>query len=253
MKLAALFAITALLYASVGFGGGSTYNALLALADVDYRLMPAVALICNVIVVSGGTLRFHRAGHIPWRPAWPLFALSVPMALLGGFLLVPQTVFIGLLGFSLLLAGFAMLLRERRATDLLAVRSDLPVTIPVIGGGLGLLAGSIGIGGGIFLAPLLHMLRWGPAKSIAGVASAFILVNSTAGLIGQLSRLYASDLFVQLLSFWPLFLAVLFGGQIGSLLATGPLLARTVRRLTIILVLYVAIRLIWRFTVMLST
>ena len=247
MKLATLFAITALLYAAVGFGGGSTYNALLVLADVDYRLLPALALLCNIIVVAGGTLRFHRAGLMPWRNVWPLFACSVPMAFVGGLLSIPQTIFIGLLGASLLLAGFALLLQERLTTEVRLVRDDLPLAMPGIGAALGLLAGAVGIGGGIFLAPLLHLLRWGPAKSIAAVASAFILVNSLAGLAGQLGRLTDAGQLTDLLAFWPLFVAVLIGGQLGSWLATGPLLADTVRRLTILLVLYVAVRLLWRF------
>ena len=81
LKLAGLFLITAVLYAAVGFGGGSTYNALLVLAGTDYLLLPSIALICNIIVVSGGTWRFHKANFIPWRAVWPLFVLSVPYGL----------------------------------------------------------------------------------------------------------------------------------------------------------------------------
>jgi len=248
--LVVLFLITAVLYASVGFGGGSTYNALLVLGDTDYRVLPAIALICNIIVVTGGTLRYSRAGLIPWGRISPMFALSVPLAWLGGRLPVPETLFIGLLGAALLISGVLMLIQRDQPAG--ASLTPRPATFvePTIGGGVGLLAGVVGIGGGIFLAPILHLRRWGPAKTIAGTASVFILVNSLAGLAGQVMKLGDLGQLSALSAYWPLFPAVFVGGQIGSLAGARLLPEALVRRMTALLVLYVAARLALRLWTM---
>ena len=107
--LALLFGLTAALYAAVGFGGGSTYNALLALWGVDYRILPAIALICNIIVVTGGSIRFARAGLVPWRRLWPILLLSAPLAWAGGRMPISEALFTGMLGLSLLAAGLLLL------------------------------------------------------------------------------------------------------------------------------------------------
>lgn len=240
--LAALFGLTAALYAAVGFGGGSTYNALLALWGVDYRILPAIALICNIIVVTGGSIRFARAGLVPWRRLWPVLLLSAPLAWLGGRLPISEAMFIGLLGASLLVAGFLLLFQPERNEDLPERRSRY--LTPIIGGGVGFLSGLVGIGGGIFLAPVMHLIGWARAKRIAASASVFILVNSIAGLIGQLMKLDDPERAQALSHYWPLALAVLVGGQIGSHIGIRVLPASLVRRLTALLILYVAVRLI---------
>lgn len=244
--LATLFFVTALLYATVGFGGGSTYNALLVLADVDYRVLPAIALVCNLIVVTGGVIRYARAGHLDWRFAWPFVALSVPMAWLGGRLPIGKEAFVLLLGASLLLSGLAMLL-EQRVADVPAVAgARRTVALGVAAGGaIGLLGGLVGIGGGIFLAPLLHRLRLAPPKIIAATASLFILVNSAAGLAGQAAKLGGVAHWQAMQDYLALFAAVLIGGQLGSWLGAGPLSERTVKRLTALLILYVGARLLY--------
>ncbi|HET9640257.1 MAG TPA: sulfite exporter TauE/SafE family protein [Allosphingosinicella sp.] len=244
--LAALFLVTALLYGAAGFGGGSTYNALLVLAGTDYRAVPVIALACNIAVVSVGSWRFARSGHVDGRRIWPLFTLSIPLAWLGGRLAVAETVFIGLLAASLLVAGLLMLwqpLWEKEAPP--AIRSRW--LEPVAGGLLGFLAGVVGIGGGIFLAPLLYMLRWGPPKAIAGTCAVFILANSVSGLAGQLAKGSDGAAGQALAMHWPLFPAVLIGGLIGSTLGSGRLDPKYVRILTAFLILYVAIRLSIRF------
>ena len=244
--LAALFFLTALLYGAAGFGGGSTYNALLVLAGTDYRAVPVVALACNVLVVSAGSWRFARAGHVDWGRIWPLFVLSIPSAWLGGRLPVAETVFVGLLAGSLLAAGLLMLwqpLWEKEAPARLRSRW----LEPVAGGALGFLAGMVGIGGGIFLAPLLYMLRWGPPKAIAGTCAVFILANSLSGLAGQLVKGSGGAAGGALAVYWPLFPAVLAGGLIGSTLGSGRLDPKYVRILTAFLILYVAVRLAIRF------
>lgn len=250
LPLAALFALTALLYAMVGFGGGSTYNALLVLSGTDYRLLPAIALVCNVIVVTGGVWRFARAGHLDWRRVWPWLVASVPAAWLGGRLPVSETVFVGALGGALLVAGLQLAFERKPVLGAGEERAvGWPVTLTA-GGGLGFLAGLVGIGGGIFLAPLLYWMRWGPPRQIAGAASLFILVNSLAGLAGQLTKLGDAGAAASLGSYWPLFAAVLVGGQLGSRLGSAHIPPLIVKRLTALLILYVAARLLWRWGAM---
>ena len=162
-----------MLYGAAGFGGGSTYNALLVLAGTDYRAVPVVALVCNILVVTVGSWRFARAGHVDWRRIWPLFVLSIPFAWLGGRLIVAEIVFVGLLAASLLAAGLLMLWQpwwEKEAPA--GIRSRW--IEPVAGGALGFLAGIVGIGGGIFLRPCWTAALGAP-KAIAGTCSVFIL------------------------------------------------------------------------------
>jgi uncharacterized membrane protein YfcA len=241
--LAVFFFVTALLYAAVGFGGGSTYNALLVLAGADYRAVPVVALACNILVVSVGSWRFARGGHVDWRRIWPLFALSIPLAWVGGRLIVAEPVFVGLLAMSLFAAGLLMLWQPRWQRDG-PPRVASRWVEPVAGGALGFLAGMVGIGGGIFLAPLLYLLRWGSPRAIAGTSAVFILANSISGLAGQLAK--GSSVGI-LGAYWPLFPAVVAGGLIGSTLGSSRLDPKYVRILTALLILYVAVRLAIRF------
>ncbi|MCE9614737.1 MAG: sulfite exporter TauE/SafE family protein [Lentisphaerae bacterium] len=241
--LAALFFGVALLYAMVGFGGGSSYVAFLALFDRPYQDIPQVALVCNMIVVTGGTLHFLRQGHFRWPLFWPFVVSSVPLAFLGGRLPLSKTVFLGLLGGSLVVAGLRLLLLksgiEGEGADR---RPPLPGAL-ALGGGLGFLSGLVGIGGGIFLSPAMMNLRWGRPKQIAATASAFILVNSVSGLLGQIAKRGGVG---EVVPYWPLFLAVLVGGQLGSCLGAGALPQRWVRLLTAALVLWVGTRVLWK-------
>lgn len=243
--LAAGFFATALLYAIVGFGGGSTYTALLALVGTDYRILPFVSLVCNVIVVTGGTVRYARAGLLDWRKVLPLVLASAPMALLGGLTPIKQPLFTAVLGLSLLVAGALLLLQREPKIE---VKSKAPNRFAdaAIGGGIGYLSGLVGIGGGIFLAPVLHLMRWGEARQIAATASFFILVNSLSGLVGQSIKLGNNDSFGDLLPFWPLAVAVLIGGQIGSWAGVKLLPQVLVRRATGVLIVYVAGQLLWK-------
>lgn len=245
MGLIAAFFATALLYASVGFGGGSTYTALLALGATDYRILPFISLACNVIVVTGGTVRYARAGLIPWRRVMPLVVASAPMALLGGLTPIKQPVFMTLLGASLLVAGLLLLI-QREPESAAADRPANPVIDAMLGGGIGYFSGLVGIGGGIFLAPLLHLMRWGNARAIAATASLFILVNSLAGLVGQGVKLGDAGALGVVTDYWPLAVAVLIGGQIGSWAGITILSQSLVRRATGVLILYVAIQLLWK-------
>ena len=243
--LALMFLATALLYASVGFGGGSTYTALLVLVGVNYLAIPVISLACNIIVVSAGAFNYVRAGHVKWQRVWPFIVLSVPLAWLGGRISVPEAVFVGLLSVALFFAGL-MLLPQGGAIDL-TQEENSTVKNALIGGGLGLLSGLVGIGGGIFLAPVLHHINWGRPREIAALCSLFILVNSSAGLAGQMLKLGAMNRLDMALPYWWLLPAVLVGGLIGNHLSLRLLSEHLIRRITALLVLFVALRLAWKF------
>lgn len=240
--------MVAIAYSSVGFGGGSTYNALLILSGVDYRLVPAIALSCNILVVTGGVFHHIRAGHLSVARLLPYIALSVPMAWLGGRLPVSEQMFIGLLGVSLLLVAVQMLSKPHQSsTAQRDGKSNLWLSAMPVGGLIGFLAGITGIGGGIFLAPVIYLLNLESPRKVAGITSGFILVNSVAGLLGQTMKTTGFSPLPGMVEAWPLFIAVIIGGQLGSQLGIHKLPETWVKRLTAVLILYVAVRLIWRW------
>lgn len=241
--LCAAFFLTALLYASVGFGGGSTYIALLVFAGISATLVPVVAPLCNIVVVTGGTIRFASAGLVPWRRVLPLVLASAPLAYLGGLTPIKQATFVAVLGTSLFVAGLLLIFQPARAAA--NVRHTTTVGDAALGGAVGFLSGIVGIGGGIFLAPLQHLMRWANSRQIAATASVFILVNSLAGLAGQLTKLGTSRV-AGLVEFWPLLLAVFIGGQVGSHAGVRVFSEPAVRRATGILILYVSGQLLWK-------
>lgn len=242
--LALGFFVTALFYASAGFGGGSTYSALLALVGFDYRLLPIVSLCCNIVVVSGSTVRFARAGLIPWRGALTLALVAAPLAFLGGLTPVKQSTFLLLLGISLILVGLALFLPRSPESE--GQPAALAKWMGLAAAPLGYLAGLVGIGGGIFLAPLLHLTRWNRARQIAATASLFILINSIAGLVGQLVKNGPERFGEALGCALPLVLAVILGGQLGSLLAQRLLPERVIRWLTAALTIWAGSQLLLR-------
>ena len=235
------FCGTALLYASVGFGGGSTYSALLALAGTDFRVLPILSLACNIVVVTGSTIRFARAGEVPWRGALTVSLVAAPLAFLGGLTPIGEGAFLTLLGASLVFAALALLLPVAQHGE---VRAQPPWAMPAAAAPLGYLAGLVGIGGGIFLAPLLHLTRWNSARRIAASASLFILINSLAGLVGQLAKSGVDRFGEALAGGLPLLIAVVVGGQIGSWLALRFLPRQVIRGLTAVLTGWVGLRLL---------
>ncbi|KCZ93372.1 sulfite exporter TauE/SafE family protein [Hyphomonas johnsonii] len=246
--LAILFFITAMLYAAVGFGGGSTYNALLILNGTDYRILPSIALACNIIVVTGGVIRFWRAGHLALRRLAPFLVASIPAAWLGGRIPVSESLFTGILGGTLLISGLHLAFRSAPKTGTNAVQQrPAPLVGLGVGGSIGLLSGMVGIGGGIFLAPVLYFLKWGHPRQIAAACSFFILANSLSGLAGQAMKLQDAQVLTLTLPYWPLLLSVLVGGQIGSWLGSKRLQPSVVKKLTALLILYVAVRLLIRW------
>ena len=238
--LAALFFLVALIYASVGFGGGSTYTALLGLWGVDFKLIPVISLICNIIVVSGGVWRFQRAGLIDWRAVWPLLGVSVPFAFMGGLVPLKESLFLLILGGALLATCAALLVQP---TNWQPRKLPKPIVLG-LSAAIGLLAGLSGIGGGIFMAPVLHLMRWADARRIAAFASLYILANSIAGLSGQLLKSGVATFANVAADYWPMMVAVLVGGHIGGTLGIRFFSPGLLKAITAILVGYVAVRLI---------
>lgn len=239
----------AVLYSSVGFGGGSSYLAILALYGIDYRLLRATALLCNIVVVMGGTYIFYKKGYLKWQKILPLVLVSVPMAYIGGSLRITQHTFFILLGFALILAALLMLFQSFKSIETVnndSENSINPTFNAGLGGSIGFVSGMIGIGGGIFLAPVLHLLKWDGAKTIAATASFFILVNSISGLAGQMSHpdFHLNWKFSGLLMF-----AVFVGGQIGSRLGAAWFSPTWVRRMTAVLILFVGVRILLKYLV----
>ena len=240
--LAAAFALTALLYAAVGFGGGSTYSALLALSGFDYRLLPILSLACNIVVVAGSSIRFARAGVTPWRGAALLTAIAAPAAFLGGLTPIEEATFLALLGASLVLTGLTLLLPQTLRGEGGPTRAA--TWMPLLAAPIGYLAGLVGIGGGIFLAPLLHLTRWNNARAVAATAALFILVNSLFGIAGQLIKNGFDRIGEAVALGLPLLVAVAVGGQVGSLLAVRVLPQAAIRWLTAALTIWVGARLL---------
>jgi uncharacterized membrane protein YfcA len=186
-------------------------------------------------------LRVARAGLVSWRRLVPLLALSVPAAWVGGTLPVSKHLFLVLLGSSLLVAGILLLVQPEREME--PRRATL--VGPAVAGPIGLLSGIVGIGGGIFLAPVLHLIGWDRTRRVAATASIFILANSIAGLGGQLTKIAGDPALIEAAAgYWPLALTVFVGGQIGSRAGVQLLPPAWLRRLTALLILYVSIRIL---------
>ena len=238
--LSILFFITAILYSSVGFGGGSTYLALLLIWDIPYYIFPVIALVCNIIVVTGNSINYVRAGNHNLRLLIPFLIGSIPLAYFGGTLIVNKEIFEILLFLVLSIAGILLLINNKSYEDknLITKKLNLFISI-IIGSILGLVSGIIGIGGGIFLSPILFLLKADKPKNIVTTASLFILINSISGILGQLSK---ENVLNEIFVYWPLFSAVLIGGLFGNFLNLKIFSNRVLALLTSLLVIFVAIR-----------
>jgi len=210
------FFLGAMIYASVGFGGASLYLTLLSFGSTNHDSLAVSAMICNVVAVLSSHCTYMKAGYLRWKSAWPLIVASVPAAFVGGMLKTSATVFALLLGMSLVTAGILMLIKFHREDE------SMPLEISwkfggLAGAGIGLLSGVVGIGGGIFLAPLLSFKRIGKAKEIAALCALFILVNSLAGIFARLMRLGTLPVDARLEWLWiAVLLGALAGGWIGA-------------------------------------
>ncbi len=238
--LSILFFVTALIYSSVGFGGGSTYLAILLIWGVPYTIFPVIALVCNIIVVSGNSINFIRSKNINFNLLFPYLIGSIPFAFIGGSITIEKSLFEILLFCVLLFAGIFLLIESKSFNKEKIKINQIPRLISIsIGSIIGFMSGLVGIGGGIFLSPLLFLMKAGYPRHITSSASLFILINSIFGIAGQLTKDQVLD---QVINYWPLFLTVLIGGQIGSLLNINFLSNKILAILTSFLVIFVAIR-----------
>jgi uncharacterized protein len=232
LLLAALIFVIALLYSTVGHAGASGYIAAMALFGMAPLVMKPTALTLNIIVALIGTIRFYRAGFFSWRTFWPFAIASIPAAYIGGALTLPVAIYKSIVGVVLLYSAVRLFMSadsaDNRKTTLVPIWMAL-----IVGAAIGLLSGLTGVGGGIFLSPVLLLMHWARTKETSGVSAAFILVNSIAGLLGQYSAItYLPNDLV----YWAP--AALVGGWIGTELGTKLLPISGIRRwLSVVLVL----------------
>ena len=245
--LSILFLITAILYSSVGFGGGSTYLALLLIWDIPYYIFPVIALFCNIIVVTGNSFNYIKAGNHNLKLLTPFLIGSIPLAYLGGTLEINKEIFEIILFLVLSVAGALLLINNKAYEEKEVIINKLNyLTSIFIGGVLGIISCIVGIGGGIFLSPILFLIKADKPKNIVTTASLFILINSISGIFGQLTK---ENVLNEFIFYWPLFLAVLVGGQVGNYLNLKSFSNRVLALITSFLVIFVAFRMGFRIFV----
>lgn len=233
------FFVVATLYSSVGFGGGSSYLALLTLFLVSFFAIRSIALVCNLVVVSGSIYLYFKHGHARLKDFLPFVFTSIPMAFLGASFRLKEEVFFILLGSALIISSIFLIWQTSgiKLTDPIKVYPKYLSYL--IGAVIGFLSGLVGIGGGIFLAPILNYINWDKSVKIAALASFFILVNSISGLGGLF---LAGTLELPWIETLILGMTVLLGGQLGIRLSLKKLSAKGIKRITAILVFVVGVR-----------
>ncbi len=236
VMVAAIFVVAAL-YSSVGHGGASGYLAVMALASVASQTMRPAAFILNIFVAGIAAIQFYRAGHFAWRIFWPFAAASIPFAYLGGSIELPTHIYKALLGGILVLAAIRLAWKFDPEQPLANFR---PLPALLIGAALGLVSGMIGIGGGIFLTPLLLLMNWSDPKTAAGVSAFFILVNSAAGLLANSSQMALLPTNV-----WFWIAAAIGGGLIGSAFGSRRFSSIALRRMLAVVLLFAGIKLVF--------
>ncbi|HEX8460316.1 MAG TPA: sulfite exporter TauE/SafE family protein [Segetibacter sp.] len=246
LLLTLAFFTIALLYSSVGFGGGSSYLAILSLYTTDFLQIKTAALLCNLVVVAAGSYLFYKEGLFDKKRFLSLALFSVPAAFLGATIHLTQVSFFIFLGAILSLSGLLLILQLfLKGSEEIETRNNSIFVNIFLGGSTGFLSGLVGIGGGILLSPILNLLKWDRPKKIAALASFFILVNSVAGLLGQAA---SKTLHFRFPLFFLLLAAVFVGGQIGTRLNIRLLKPQLVKGLTGVLVLYIGIKLILKYS-----
>ena len=229
--------VVAILYSSVGHGGASGYLAVMAFLSVSPAVTRPTALVLNLFVASIGAIQFYRAGHFKWNIFWPFAVTSIPFAFLGGMITLPTNIYKLLLGLVLLFAAFR--LAWSFSKDVEPAPPNIWIAL-VCGAAMGLLSGLVGVGGGIFLTPLLLLMNWSETKTAAGVSALFILVNSAAGLLGNYKQVSVlpSDVVLWIGS-------AIVGGIIGSLLGSRKFESLMLRRVLAAVLLFAAVKLIF--------
>lgn len=229
--------VVAILYSSVGHGGASGYLAVMAFLSVAPTVTRPTALVLNLFVASIGAFQFYRAGHFAWNIFWPFAVTSIPFAFLGGMITLPTSVYKILLGLVLLFAAFRLAWSFSR--DVEPVPPKIWVAL-ICGAAMGLLSGLVGVGGGIFLTPLLLLMNWSETKTAAGISALFILVNSASGLLGNYKQV---SLLPSEVVFW--IGAAIVGGIVGSLLGSRRFDSLMLRRVLAAVLLFAAVKLIF--------
>jgi uncharacterized membrane protein YfcA len=238
LGLTGLFLLMAILYSAVGQGGGSGYLAAMALLGVAPDRFRIIALTLNVVVSTIGLVKFTRAGHFHGRLLLPFVLASVPLAFVGGYLTLPAQLFRLVVGVALVWAAVLLIWRPPIPED--QVRGTPPLWVSMmVGGAIGLLSGLIGIGGGVFLAPVLILRGWASARTTACVSAAFILANSMAALAGVAT--HAPDV----PSFLPVWMvAVALGGWLGAELGSKRLRPRTMHWILAVILVVAGARIV---------
>jgi uncharacterized membrane protein YfcA len=234
--LSVAICLVAFLYSSVGHAGASGYIAVMSLASLSPAVIKPSALVLNILVASIGSWQFFRAGHFSWRLFWPFALLSIPFAFVGGYVDLPTHLFKLLVGAVLLLSALYFVWQPHN--DSVRCEPSKPAALAA-GGVLGLFAGLTGTGGGIFLTPLLLIMRWARTRNAAATSALFILVNSAAGLLGNVSSTRNIPAMVL-----PMAIAAVIGGSAGSYLGSNRLPPATIKRLLAIVLVIAGLKLI---------
>jgi uncharacterized membrane protein YfcA len=236
----AIFAV-AVMYSSVGHGGASGYLAVMAFMGVASEVTRPTALVLNLFVASIGTYQFWRAGFFKWRVFWPFAVTSIPFAFYGGIVTLSPGVYTITLGVVLCVAALRLAIRLKSDDE----TSDPPILAAlIIGAAIGLLSGMVGVGGGIFLTPVLLLMRWAQTKTAAAVSVGFILVNSIAGLAGNFLFGRGANIFTLPSNVWLWIGAAVVGGLVGSTLGAKRFNSMTLRRVLATVLLFAAVKLI---------
>ena len=236
--LALFIFVAALLYSSVGHAGASGYLAAMALFGLAPEVMKPTALVLNLIVATVGTIRYARAGCFAWNVFWPFAVLSVPLAFLGGWMKLPVQTYKIVLGVVLLFAAWRLAFKQSIHAPAEQKAIPLPPAL-LLGAAIGLLSGLTGVGGGIFLSPLILLLGWADVRKTAGVSVAFILVNSASGLLGHVASV--KNVPHEIVWWAP---AALVGGLIGSELGSRRLAPMTMRRLLAVVLVVAGVKML---------
>lgn len=238
-----LFFAIATIYSSAGFGGGSSYLAVLSLFSPAQEIIRPVAYLCNITVTGLSTHRYRKRGWLNMSDALPFLYGSVPFAFLGGMFRVEDRIYLILLGVTLTIAGVLILLKEKtQRSDRIRNFLDAPTNRFLLSAVIGFVSGMVGIGGGIFLAPFLHLASWRSPERIAAISSIFILINA---LVGSLGYFLSQSMSLPWMPIIILMGAVFIGTLLGLRFNVTPLGRKLIRRTTGLLLLIVAIRIFW--------
>jgi len=232
-----LFFFISVYYSSAWFGWGSSYLAILALFPIEFTSIRILALLCNITVVSGSVYVFYKKNLLKFSKIIPLIIFSIPFAYLWGSLKINQDIFFIILGITLLISSILMLIEKN-------IKIKNKVNNWIIGWSIWFLSWIVWIWWGIFLSPILYIIRWDKAKVIAGTTASFILVNSIAGLLWQTT---VNNINIDYKSIILLIITVLAGWQIGSRLTVSKINSKILKKITAFLILFVSLKILWEY------